>query len=73
MKVLQATGHPAPGARPGLILEFIEAVAGVAGGPDVDFAPWIRWGALLGALRPVTSRGVSPPVLEEARATSEDI
>eukprot|EP00969_Alexandrium_andersonii_P182972 8084812-Alexandrium_andersonii.AAC.1 len=39
----------------------------------MDLAPWIRSGAPLGALRPVTPRGVFPTIAESAPATERDI
>eukprot|EP00969_Alexandrium_andersonii_P169242 7481769-Alexandrium_andersonii.AAC.1 len=60
MKALLALRRPAPSAGSGLILAFCEAFSEIAGDPDVDFAPWIRTGAPLGVLRPVTSRGCFP-------------
>eukprot|EP00969_Alexandrium_andersonii_P117392 5193150-Alexandrium_andersonii.AAC.1 len=73
MKALLALGRPASGAGPGLIPEFFEAFFEGAGDPDVDLAPWVRSRAPLGVLRPVTSRGVFPPVLEEAPAAQRGV
>eukprot|EP00969_Alexandrium_andersonii_P114292 5052639-Alexandrium_andersonii.AAC.1 len=57
----------------GLNPEFFEAFSGWAGHPDVDLAPWVRSGAPLGVLHPVTSRGVFPSVEEDAPAAQRGI
>eukprot|EP00969_Alexandrium_andersonii_P027994 1220825-Alexandrium_andersonii.AAC.1 len=57
VKALAALEHPPPSASTGLVPEFFEAFAQVAGAPDIDLAPWVRSGAPLGVLRPVTPRG----------------
>eukprot|EP00969_Alexandrium_andersonii_P046590 2044077-Alexandrium_andersonii.AAC.1 len=72
MKVLLALGQPAPSVGPGLIPEFFDAFALDVGDPDADLSVWIRTGAPLGVLRPVTSRGVLPPVAEGAPATGRE-
>eukprot|EP00969_Alexandrium_andersonii_P344908 15246164-Alexandrium_andersonii.AAC.1 len=56
-----------------MIFEFFHTFARVAGGPDVGLASWIRSIAPLAAKCPIASRGVSPAVDEEARATQQDI
>eukprot|EP00969_Alexandrium_andersonii_P087041 3840191-Alexandrium_andersonii.AAC.1 len=73
VKALLALGHPAPSVHAGLVPEFFGAYALVAGDPDIDLAPWIRTGAPLGVLRPVTPCGVFPTVAESAPATEMEI
>eukprot|EP00969_Alexandrium_andersonii_P057532 2535165-Alexandrium_andersonii.AAC.1 len=64
VEALLALGQPAPSVSAGLIPAFFDAFALVAGDPDADLALWIRSGAPLGVLRPVTSRGVFPTLAE---------
>eukprot|EP00969_Alexandrium_andersonii_P023442 1023717-Alexandrium_andersonii.AAC.1 len=72
MKALLALGQPAPSIGSGPVPEFFEAFALVAGDPGAGLALSIRTGAPLGMLRPVTSRGVFPPVAEGAPATDQE-
>ena len=64
VKALAALEHPPPSVRAGLIPEFFDAFAQVAGDPDTDLSLWVRAGAPLGVLHPVTPKGVFPTVEE---------
>ena len=59
-KVWHALGISQPPLATGLQPDLIEKYVALAADPDIDLAPWLREGAPLGALKPVTPRGVCP-------------
>ena len=59
-KVWHALGISQTPLATGLQPDLIEKYVTLAADPDIDLAPWLRNGAPLGALKPITSRGVFP-------------
>ena len=59
-KVWSVLGISQPPLSTGLQPDLIEKYISLAKDPDIDLAPWLRNGAPLGALKPITSRGIFP-------------
>ena len=74
-RVSRALGAPGLGEEPpqGLSAHLIEAWCAASGDPDGILAEWVRVGAPLGVLNPVTPTGVFPPVWETPAAEADDL
>ena len=59
-KVWSALGIPQAPLTTGLQPDLIEKYVALAADPDIDLAPWLRDGAPLGSLKPITPRGIFP-------------
>jgi hypothetical protein len=59
-KLWSVLGISQPPLSTGLQPDLIEKYISLAKDPDIDLAPWLRNGAPLGALKPITSRGIFP-------------